>query len=520
MTTETPASGRRQTTTLVVLGLAAVLLIGTVVGFLLGGGGGATSGATTSTTMAASLTTTLASTLPPTTSPAAPTTTGAPAVTTTTPPTGEEFVFAASEDTVVDSDDPNTVLAASEVLDIEQDGPDDERRALVRFEVDGLPRGVPITRATLRLTLVGSSSQVGLVNLVGGPWTESQTTWETAPPIGDPIAPLPGGDEGTQIDIDVSQVVTEGGQVDFYLTLSSPDGLDFASRESPSGVPALIVALGEAGSVAKSGNVLVGAGDIASCSSEGDEATASLLDQVVDRSVEAVVFTAGDNVYEDGSEQNFDNCYDPSWGRLMTITRPAPGSRDYRTPGASGYFGYFGAAAGDPTLGYYSYDFGGWHIVALNSNCTEIGGCEAGSPQEQWLRQDLAAANTQCTAAYWHQPLFSSRSGGTNPEMLPLFQGLYDAGADIVISGNDHFYERFLPQTPGGEDEGDGITQFTVGTGGRSLDEYGGPTRNSGVRYNQSFGVLALTLQPAGFEWEFLTPPDTPFTDAGSAACN
>jgi hypothetical protein len=520
MTTETPASGRRQTTTLVVLGLAAVLLIGTVVGFLLGGGGGATSGATTSTTTALSATTSLTSTLPPTTSPTAPTTTAVAASTTTAQLAGEEFVFAASEDTVVDSDDPNTVLAASDVLDIEQDGPDDERRALVRFEVDGLPPGVPITRATLRLTFVGSSSQVGLVNLVGGPWTESQTTWETAPPVGDPIAPLPGGDEGTQVDIDVSQVVTEAGQFDFYLTLSSPDGMDFASRESPSGVPALIVAIGEADSAARSGSVLVGAGDIASCSSEGDEATASLLDEVVARGSETVVFTAGDNAYEAGSAANFADCYDPSWGRHRSITRPAVGARDYQTSGASAYFDYFGAAAGDPAEGWYSYNLGGWHIVALNSNCAEIGGCEAGSPQEQWLRQDLAAVNTQCTAAYWHQPLFSSRSGGTNPEMLPLFQGLYDAGTDIVISGNDHFYERFLPQTPDGEDEGDGITQFTVGTGGRSLDAYGGPTRNSGVRYNESFGVLALTLLPTGFEWEFLTPPDTPFTDTGSAACN
>jgi acid phosphatase type 7 len=516
MTTETPGSGRRQTTTLVVLGLAAVLLIGTVVGFLLGGGGDATNTATT----AVSVTTTFASTLPPTTAPTTPTTTTASASTSTEAPTVEEFVFAASEDTVVDSDDPVTVLAASEVLDIEQDGPDDERRALLRFAVDGLPPGIPITSAMLRLTLVGSSSQVGLVNLVGGPWTESQTTWENAPPLGDPIAPLPGGVEGTQVDIDVTDVVTGPGQFDFYLTLSSPDGMDFASRESPSGVPAMIVTVGEEGSVGKSGMVLAGAGDIASCSSEGDEATAALLDQVVDRSVEAVVFTAGDNAYEDGSEQSFNDCYDPSWGRHMGITRPAPGSREYRTPGASGYFGYFGAAAGDPTQGYYSYEFGGWHIVALNSNCTEIGGCEAGSPQEQWLRQDLAAVNTQCTAAYWHQPLFSSRSGGTNPEMVPLFQALFDATADVVISGNDHFYERFLPQTPSGEDEGDGITQFTAGTGGRSLDEYGGPTRNSAVRYNQSFGVLALTLLPDGFEWEFLTPPDTPFTDAGSAACN
>ncbi|MGH8872567.1 MAG: DUF7594 domain-containing protein [Acidimicrobiia bacterium] len=515
MTTEGPEPGRKQTTALVVLGVAGLLLLGTVVGFLLGGRDGDSS----DTIPAVSVTTTI-STVPSTTTAPTSTTTTGPVSTTTTEPGGEQFVFAASEDTVIDSDEPNTVLGIIEVLDIEQDGPNDERRALLRFEVSGLPPGVPIVEATLRLTLVGSSSQVGLVNLVGGPWTELETTWETAPPIGDPIAPLPGGEEGTQVDVDVTPVVTGDGQFDFYLTLSSADGLDFASRESASGAPALVITVGEGGPAGQTGTVLVGAGDIASCSSEGDETTAALLDQAVDRAAEAVVFTAGDNAYEDGSAQSFTDCYDPSWGRHKEITRPTPGSREYRTPGASGYFGYFGEAAGDPAQGYYSYDFAGWHVVSVNSNCTEIGGCEAGSLQEQWLRQDLAGTNAVCTAAYWHQPLFSSRSGGTNPEMLPIFQALSDADADVVINGNDHFYERFLPQDPSGEEENDGITQFTVGTGGRSLDQFEGPSRNSGVRYNESFGVLALTLLSAGFEWEFLTPPESAFSDTGSGVCN
>jgi hypothetical protein len=263
----------------------------------------------------------------------------------------------------------------------------------------------------------------------------------------------------------------------------------------------------------------VGAADIASCSSDGDELTAALLDEVVAGAGEAVVFAAGDIAYEDGSAQAFANCYEPSWGRHKAITRPAPGSREYRTPGASAYFEYFGAAAGEPGLGYYSYDLGGWHIISLNSNCTEVA-CEAGSQQEQWLRQDLAANNALCTAAYWHQPLFSSRSGGTNPEMAPLFQALYDDEAEVVINGNDHFYERFLPQDATAEEDNDGIVQFTVGTGGRSFDEYGGASANSGVRFNQSFGVLALTLDVAGYDWDFVTPPDSPFSDSGSATCH
>lgn len=505
----------RQSTALVVLGLAALLLLGTALGFLLGGNDGEAG----QTTVAPPLTSTTVSPVTSTSAPVVSTTSTTPASTTTIT-AEEQFVFAVSEDTVVDSDDPNAVLGAGEVLDIEQDAPQDERRALLRFNVEGLPPGAAVAQALLRLTLVESSSAVGLVNTVGGPWDELTTTWETAPPIGDPVAPLPGAAEGSQVDVDVTSVVTGDGQFDFYLTLSSPDGLDFASRESPSGAPALMVTVGVSESAAGTGTVLVGAGDIASCASEGDEMTAALLDQEVARAAEAVVFTAGDNAYEDGSAESFTNCYDPSWGRHKEITRPVPGSREYRTPGAAGYFGYFGPAAGDPALGYYSYEFGGWHVVAINSNCAQIGGCEAGSAQEQWLRQDLAASNVMCTVAYWHQPLFSSRAGGTNPEMLPVFQALFDADADIVINGNDHFYERFLPQAPDGEEENDGITQFTVGTGGRSLDEYGGPTRNSGVRYNESFGVLALSLRPSGYEWEFITPEGTPFTDRGTGSCH
>ena len=218
----------------------------------------------------------------------------------------------------MDSDDPNTVLAASEVLDIEQDDPDDERRALVRFSVEGLPPNAPIITATLRLTLVETSTQVGLVNLVDGPWTETQTTWETAPAIGEPVAPLAGGDEGTQVDIDVTPVVSGVGTYDFYLTLSSPDGLEFASREAPAGPPALVLSVGQSESVSEEETVLVGAADIASCFSEGDEVTASLLDDVVTESADAVVFTAGDNAYEDGSAQAFSDCYDPSWGRTQS----------------------------------------------------------------------------------------------------------------------------------------------------------------------------------------------------------
>jgi hypothetical protein len=484
-----------------------VLLVGGIVGFLVAGGD-------------PPVTTTLPppTTLPPTTTTLPPTTTLAPTTTTTAAIGGLELV--AVEDTWVDSDDPGSAFGTSPVLETEQDGAE-AKRALVGFEVAGIPDGATIASAVLRLAVLDGSEQGGLISLVDGPWTEAETTWASAPPIGAQIAPLVAPINGTVVEVDVTSAVVGNGRADFYISTESEDGIDVASRENPQAPPTLVITLAGSGNGAGSETeaILVGAGDIASCDSDGDEATAALLDEVVARGLETVVFTAGDNAYESGSAASFTNCYEPSWGRHKGITRPSPGSRDYRTQGAAGYFGYFGEAAGNPAEGWYSYNLGGWHIVAINSNCTEVG-CEAGSPQEQWLREDLEDHSAACTLGYWHQPLFSSRSGGTNPEMLPIFQAFYDADADVVVNGNDHFYERFLPQDPAGEEEDDGVTQFTAGTGGRSLDDFEGPSPNSGVRFNETFGVLALTLYPGGYDWEFLAPPGTTqFTDSGSAVC-
>jgi hypothetical protein len=192
--------------------------------------------------------------------------------------------------------------------------------------------------------------------------------------------------------------------------------------------------------------VLVGAGDIASCSSSGDEATANLLD-----GISGTVITLGDNAYENGSAAEFANCYESSWGRHKARTMPAVGNHEYQTPGASGYFGYFGAAAGDADKGYYSYDRGQWHIISLNSMCENVGGCGATSPMLTWLKNDLAANPTSCTLTYFHHPLFNSGAEhGNDPKMKPNWDALYAAGAEVVLSGHEHVYERFAPQTPAG----------------------------------------------------------------------
>ena len=224
--------------------------------------------------------------------------------------------------------------------------------------------------------------------------------------------------------------------------------------------------------------VLVGAGDIASCSSSGDEATANLLDDI-----EGTVAVFGDNVYESGTITEYRDCYGPSWGRHKARTMPSAGNHEYYTSGASGYFDYFGAAAGDRQKGYYSYDLGSWHVVVLNSNCAEIGGCGAGSPQERWLREDLASHQRACTAAYFHHPRFSSSRIGNNSAMVPFWEALYDADAEVVLGGHAHHYERFAPQTPGGqEDPAQGIREFVVGTGGNGLNSFGTVKANSQVR--------------------------------------
>jgi hypothetical protein len=263
--------------------------------------------------------------------------------------------------------------------------------------------------------------------------------------------------------------------------------------------------------------VLVGAGDIADCKDlSGAEATAKLLDKIP-----GTVMAVGDLAYPDGSKENF-TCYAKTWGRAKSRTRPAPGNHEFRFAGASPYFDYFGAAAGDPKTGYYSYELGTWHIIVLNSECKDVGGCEAGSTQEKWLRADLAAHPAACTLAYWHKPLFSSGSAhGNDLRVKPLFQALYEANADVLVTGHDHDYERFAPQTPdGAADPARGIREFVVGTGGKDHRPFGSPKPNSELRDATAFGVLKLTLKPNAYDWQFIPEAGKSFTDSGSGTCH
>jgi len=243
----------------------------------------------------------------------------------------------------------------------------------------------------------------------------------------------------------------------------------------------------------------------------------------------AAVLPLGDNQYYCGGLAAFQQSYDPSWGRVLGVTRPVVGNHEYLTSGgtgcdpsnagASGYFNYFGASAGTPGQGYYSYDVGSWHIVALNSNCSDAGGCNASSPQGRWLTNDLATHANTCTLAYWHIPLFSS-GGRAAQNSLSFWQALYAAGADVVLNGHDHIYERFAAQNPSGQrDDARGLREFIVGTGGANHTSIATVAANSEVRDTSTYGVLKLVLHPGGYDWQFVPEAGGSFTDAGTASC-
>jgi hypothetical protein len=233
--------------------------------------------------------------------------------------------------------------------------------------------------------------------------------------------------------------------------------------------------------------------------------------------------------YEDSCLAEFMGvgAYDATWGRKRAITRPLPGNHEYHDltpcpPVADGYFTYFGSAAGDYGKGYYSFDIGPWHVIALNSNVS------AGptSPQGIWLAGDLAATTKPCTLAMWHRPRYSSGSShGNSPPESPataMWNAVYDAGGDVVLTAHEHSYERFAPQNKSGErDDAQGVRDFVVGTGGANHGAFmvAAPS-TSEVRNSNTFGVLKLTLRAASYEWQFVPEPGGAFTDSGSGTCH
>ena len=252
--------------------------------------------------------------------------------------------------------------------------------------------------------------------------------------------------------------------------------------------------------------VLVGAGDIASCSHNNDEATAKLLDNI-----SGTVFTTGDLAYTNGTYTEFTNCYHPTWGRHKSRTKPIPGNHEYNTSGAAGYFKYF-----SNTRSYYAYNLGDWRIYALNSKID----VSSTSAQVNWLKNDLAANLKKCVLAYWHHPRWSSGSRhGSNSSMQTLWKTLYDAGAELVLNGHEHNYERFKQMNASGSAVSNGLREIVIGTGGAGLYGFGSIRSTSEVRNSSTYGVLKLTLNSTSYSWKFLPVAGKTFTDSGTTSC-
>lgn len=292
-------------------------------------------------------------------------------------------------------------------------------------------------------------------------------------------------------------VLVLGASVVWLSACSNPSGPD--QQPPPTGGPPI-----------QNGDpVLVGAGDIANRETPGDEATANLLD-----GIPGTVFTAGDNAYKNGTAADFRDAYEPTWGRHKHRTYPTPGNHDYETDSAAPYFDYFGDRAGPRGRGYYTYDVGTWRVFALNSEI-DTG---PSSPQMQWLRSELTARPTPCSAAIWHRPLFTSGPNGENRQMRDMYRLLYDNNVDVVINGHDHLYERFAPQDADGRpDQARGIRQFTVGTGGITLYNPVRTAPNS-QRILSDWGVIKFTLHPNSYDWAFF--PVSGDSDRGTGACH
>ncbi|MCX7619880.1 MAG: metallophosphoesterase [Acidimicrobiales bacterium] len=260
------------------------------------------------------------------------------------------------------------------------------------------------------------------------------------------------------------------------------------------------------------------AGNEAGRRGEGDVCRHFATAALIEAQAPDAVLALGDLQYELGLADAFERSYDPTWGRFKDITYPVPGNHEYGS-GGQGYFEYFGARAGEPGKGWYSFDLGDWHFLAINSNCGAVGGCGPDSPQYRWIVEDLTAREAECTVAYWHHPRFSSGLHGDDAQLGPIWELLYDNGVDLVLTGHDHNYERFAPMDASGAGADGGMRSFVVGTGGKDLRPMGKLHSTSEAHNTEAAGVLKLELGDGSYRWEFLPVPGESYHDSGQGRC-
>ncbi|MFN0063966.1 MAG: metallophosphoesterase family protein [Myxococcaceae bacterium] len=261
--------------------------------------------------------------------------------------------------------------------------------------------------------------------------------------------------------------------------------------------------------------------DFAQAQGQNGRCAMAATSQVAEAQSPDALLMLGDLQYETGSADAFAQSFDVTWGRHKPKMKPAPGNHEYETPGAAGYFGYFGGLAGPDERGYYAFDLGPWRTYSLNSNCDEAGGCGQGSPQWAWLAQDLADHPRRCSLAYFHHPRFSSGLHGDHDQMQAIWALLYQHGVEIVLTGHDHSYERFSPLNDSAEaDTAHGIRQFVVGSGGKNHYVRVRFREASEVFDSSSYGVLKLVLRPSAYSWQFVPIDGDAFSDSGTAACH
>ena len=434
------------------------------------------------------------------------------AATATSPVVTFALTFTASADAFVKQSEPSNNFGNKPSLQVDSGNSADE--SFIQFTVKDVS-GV-IQSAFLRLYATKNGSKNGpSVSTTSTSWSEKDITWSKRPVLDEVVL-----DNKDQIDTqswveyNVTPAITGNGTFTFVLSADSDDAITFSSREGnyppelvvtyiPDVIPnATPTALSFADSV-----TLIAAGDISMCTDDNDEMTAKLVE-----AIPGTVIPLGDTAYMEGSAKNFRECYDPTWGRFKDRTKPVPGNHEYRTPEASAYFDYF-----DNVPSYYAYDLGAWRIYALNSEID----VSKDSPQIGWLKADLADHPSQCILAYWHEPRWSTGTEhGDSVGKQALWKTLYEAGAELVLNGHEHNYERFTPMNAEGQPDPLGLREIVVGTGGGPLYPFGPARPTSEIRNNTTYGVLKVTLRPDGYDWQFVPVEGSAFTDSGSGECH